>query len=238
MMLIFGDVRIKGRGSTQRLVKFSAAASRRLDCYSCPMSKSTISTPSPLEITVIRGTRHNPDFIERFLGFLPVDTLLVLGKVNRLLHYIVQDYSEAQWNISDTLRLWFPSVSATRAVLDNCGAIIGGSAALGFFSRSDDMRQMDIFIQFGGLLRLGTHIIASGYVAQGRSTSRYSFSRSAFTAPLLSRASAFASVPIRQDPPIAEYSFIHAAKRAHRPRITIFVVRPEPIQFILSLPHS
>lgn len=198
----------------------------------------TPSTLSRLEISIFRATRHNPHFTHEFLGYFPVDALLVFGKVNRLLHCLVQDYCQAQWNIAETLRLWFPSASTTRAVLSECGAVIGGSSALGFFLRSDNMRQMDIFVQLGGLLKLGTHVLASGYIVHTKAAKRYSFSRAAFTAPLLARASAYASQPSRQDAPIAQYTFILAERRAHRPRITIFVVRPEPIEFVLSMPHS
>lgn len=195
------------------------------------------STPSALELLIFLGTRHRPHFIQYFLGFFPVHTLLVFGKVNRMLYHVIQDYVESQWNISDTLSDWFPSVTATRNVLDECGAVIGGSAVLGFFLRSRGVRQMDIFVQMRGVLKIGAHLITSGYVAHKKGSGRYSFSRAAFAASLLSKASAFTAVPTRQDAPIAEFPFLLVG-RGPQLRVTVFAVRPEPVHFILSMPHS
>lgn len=209
--------------------------------FSCDMSSQLRPNPSRLEVFLVRGTRHAPGFISSFFDRLSPDGLLMLGKTARLLRCLVQCYSSSVWNIEQTLGLWFPRVDLLRKVLDACGAIVGGRAVFDFFDRRrNGASTLRVFTQMSGVLRIGNFLLEAGYDPYDDHTGYYAFSSAAFAMSLHARASAFASHPDRTDPPLAEFPFMKRvnANTGYVTRVVLCVVRPDPVRFVLSLPHS
>lgn len=196
-----------------------------------------VSTPSSLETMMLRSTRYNTAFTARFFGHFLPDDLLVFGTTSRLISGLVGCYMESAWNLESTLKQWFPRVRMARAKLNECRAIIGGEVAFDFFDRRrGGVMVMHVFLQLGGLLRMGEYLIASGYEARRPDTGRYSFFDAAFAVSMHAIANAFSVHPSPCDPPLAEFLFY--SRSNDQRTINLCVIRPDPIHFILSLPNS
>lgn len=194
------------------------------------------STPSPLEIMILRGTRYNNRFINNLLYYLPPNDIIALSKASRLLRGVVGCYSDIAWNLERTLGRWFSNVDTVRCKMDECRAVIGGEVAMGFFDRRRKRgTELQIFLPLGGLLRMGEYLLGSGYETTRRIPA-VNFLSAAFAVSMHARASAFSVVPTLCDPPLAEFSFTRRSPKARV--VVIYVVRPDPIYFVLSLPNS
>lgn len=196
------------------------------------------SCPSSLEVTLLRGTRHGQKFTSTVLDCIPPNALLILGRTSRLLRGLVQAYAATAWNTEATLAIWFPRVDLAKEAIDDCGAVLGGQAMFNFFNRNGNQNStLRVFLQIGGALRMGKFLSDAGYNAYKVDTGYYHFPATALAMALHARASAFSSKPDRMDPPLAEFQFLKGYHRNPR-RIILCFVRADPIQYILSLPHS
>lgn len=195
-----------------------------------------ISNPSPLEIMILRGTHYNNRFIANLFDYFLPDDILVFSTTNHLIHSIVGGYSDLVWDLERTLGHWFPHVETVRLKMVECRALIGGEVPLNFFDRRGRMgKELHIFLPVGGLLRMGEHLMTYGYNANRKGVGINFFS-AAFAVSMHSMASAFSVAPTLCDPPLAEFTFVRRSRKGKV--VVLYVVRPDPIYFVLSLPNS
>jgi hypothetical protein len=109
------------------------------------------------------------NLVRNLLSRLPINLVLRLSSVSRILHDVVKNYQREVWDIDKYLSNWVTNPRVFRIRLGECDAVISGWHALQFFERSFDPGQkydseLEIFTRLDGVLQMGYHLQSQGYV--------------------------------------------------------------------------
>lgn len=94
----------------------------------------------------------------------PLKLIIQLGALNRNLYYLTKAYRDEAWGNNGPLAIFFNDPKNFRRMLGECGGVVCGQQVLAFFdSLHLPSHQLDIAVQFSGLLGMGRHMQHEGF---------------------------------------------------------------------------
>lgn len=185
--------------------------------------------------------------VDRFFSSWSPDLIMRLRALNSNVFLGIEAYVARAWNIEKSFDRWFFHVGAFLRTLDLCDGIVSGSEAQQHLGRHEYRgRDLDIYLPYHGLLRMGRWLKQQGFLYQP-SGSRHLF----FDAAAVMAASAvgrdFAGYTgARSDAAstFSTFNFVRPLDNAHRSigmdgvQVQLIVVRQDPVQFLIEKFHS
>src|ERR1700685_764989 len=114
---------------------------------------------SVLEILLLQGGHK---VVIGIFKNLPVHTLCALAKTDYAIRQFVLYYNRGELDVDSFLRRWFEDPIAFREAITNSDAIVAGLAPLLFLQRGQG-KELDIFVEFAGVIAIGRFLQDMGY---------------------------------------------------------------------------
>lgn len=136
----------------------------------CLSSCQLVNPSPPMSGLLTIATEAQTDVLDRLLTLLAPADICRLAKACRLLHEAVPRRLSFIFNLDQLLLSFFDDPDAFRVLQSRTGAIISGSFALQFFTRTFfPQADMDLYVTAGARSEVGYWLLSHGYqfVARG-----------------------------------------------------------------------
>jgi hypothetical protein len=178
-----------------------------------------------------------------------LDIILHLSTVNFILQCIVKHYMQTTFDINNHWKGWFDNPIQFRRVLHESHGIVGSAAAFRFFNRGDSIgSEFQIFLEFGGLLRMGTFLEGVGFKFRPQKSDAKIFAVTALTLPMRLRLARMIKMPLPSplSAPavghvIRDFVFIRICQGHEgvlKQVVRVVLLKVHPVEYILSLESS
>ena len=91
--------------------------------------------------------------------------LLRLSRTSQTMRHVVQDFMRRGYNLDQSLQVFFHNSVGFHIIQSYTGAVISGSFALGFFTRTSYFHaDLDIYVASSRRKQVGDWLVSNGYV--------------------------------------------------------------------------
>lgn len=184
--------------------------------------------------------------IDNFFSSWSPDLIMRLRQLNSNLFLGVETYMSRAWSIRRSMDRWFFHVGAFLRTLEACDAIVAGCEAQQHLARHD-LRgtDMDIYLPYHGLLKMGRWLKQQGFVYQA-TEGKHAFFDAAVV--ILGSAANGGAIGHGKSPndvnSFTMFSFIRPQSDTLHTlgmdgsRIQLYAVRGDPVQFVIENLHT
>ncbi|KAH9858154.1 hypothetical protein C2E23DRAFT_715947, partial [Lenzites betulinus] len=185
--------------------------------------------------------------VDRFFSSWTPDLIMRLRAVNSNMFLGVESYISRAWNIERSLERWFFHVGAFLRMLDLCEGVVSGSEAQQHFGRHEYRgNDLDIYLPYHGVLRMGRWLKQQAFVYQPSGNKHIFFDAAAI---MLASAAGrgfegYSGSRHAAASTVSTFNFVRPLDKAHQSlgmdgaHIQLIVVSQDPVQFIVENFHS
>ncbi|KAH9854466.1 hypothetical protein C2E23DRAFT_726294 [Lenzites betulinus] len=233
-----------GRPQLPSSILLSMRSAARVPQLRSSMPTGVFDTTSPFERFLLGAP---DDVIDKFFSPWSPDLIIRLRSLNSNVFLGVEAYIARAWDVEKSFDRWFFHVNSFLRTLESCGAIVSGSEAQQHFGRHEYRgSDLDIYVPFHGLLRMGRWLKQEGYLYQASGGKHVFFDAAAIMVASAAGQdfTSHSSSSSKASGTYTTFNFVRPQDdtlkllRMDGSHVQLIAVRQDPVQFIIEHFHS